>query len=192
MLKLTGAEFVEREDDIIVVGDAALEIAAIFNREARRPLSSGLISPGEMEAMSILGTLVKTVLGDPVVSNEVCFFSIPAEPIDDPEKDVIYHTGVFEKIISECGYKPYSSNEAMAVIYSEAAKENFSGISLSFGSGMTNVALALNAMEGLSFSVARAGDWIDAGAARSVGSTQSRICNKINPGQVRKQKKRKL
>ena len=44
----------------------------------------------------------------------------------------------------DLGYNAISSNEAMAIIFSEAAKENFSALSFSFGSGMTNVALAYN------------------------------------------------
>ena len=43
-------------------------------------------------------------------------------------------------------------------------------------SGMTNVALAVNTVEALSFSVARGGDWIDKHAAMAVGATQARIC----------------
>ena len=41
---------------------------------------------------------------------------------------------------------------------------------------MTNVALSINGVEGMAFSCARGGDWIDAGAAKAVGSTASRIC----------------
>ena len=96
--------------------------------------------------------------------------------MDQPDRDIIYHRGVFERIVRECGFTPIASNEAMAVIFSETAKDGFSGVALSFGSGMTNVALAVNTIEGLSFSVARGGDWIDRGAAKAVGSTQARIC----------------
>jgi hypothetical protein len=64
----------------------------------------------------------------------------------------------------------------MAIIFSETAEENFSGLALSFGSGLTNVALAINTIEGLSFSVAMAGDWVDRGAAQSVGGTRARMC----------------
>jgi len=179
MLKLSGAEFIERveEDDIIVVGDAAMEIAAVYNKEVRRPLSSGLVSAGELEAVSILGVLIKNVLGEPVIPGEACYFSVPADPIDQLDRDIIYHTGIFDKILTELGFTAYASNEAMAVIYSETSKDQFSGISLSFGSGMLNAALAVNAMEGLSFSVARAGDWLDRGAAKSLGTTQARICS---------------
>ena len=176
MLKLSGADFVEREDDVLILGDAALEIANIFGQEARRPLAGGLVSSSELDGLEVLGLLVRHVLGEPVEPGEYCYFSIPADPIDQPDKDVIYHKGVFEKIVSECGYTPVASNEAMGILFSEAAKDGFSGIALSFGSGMTNVALAVNTIEGLSFSVGRAGDWIDKGAAKAIGSTSARMC----------------
>lgn len=176
MLKLSQTSFVERDGEVLVLGDAALEIANVFGREARRPLSDGLISSSESDSLEVLGLLVQEVLGKPKVEDEICYFSVPAEPVDQPDRDIIYHRGVFERIISECGYDPIASNEAMAVIYSETAREGFSGISMSFGAGMTNVALAVNTIEGLSFSIARGGDWLDRGAAKAVGSTQARIC----------------
>jgi hypothetical protein len=176
MLKLSGANFIEREDDVLILGDAALETANIFGQEARRPLRAGLISPSEVDSLEVLGLLVKHVLGEPMEKNEVCYFSVPAAPVDKLGQDVVYHQGVFERIVRECGYEPYPANESMAIIYSETASDGFSGIALSFGSGMTNIALAVNTIEGLCFSVERGGDWIDAGAARSVGSTQARIC----------------
>jgi hypothetical protein len=176
-LILAKTSFVERDDEVLLLGDAAMEIANVFGREARRPLAGGLISPSETESLEVLGLLVREVLGEPAEEGEICYFSVPAPPIDRPEKDIIYHQGVFERIIEECGYEPYASNEAMAIVFSECAAEDFSGVAMSFGSGMTNVALAINTIEGLSFSVARGGDWIDRGAAENFeGSTQARMC----------------
>jgi hypothetical protein len=174
-LKLSGVNFIEREDGVIIVGDAALEIANVFGKEARRPLSQGLISPGELEALDVLGVLVRNVLGEPKEEDEVCYFSVPASPVD-ADRDVVYHRGVFSRIIEECGYDPYPGNEAMAIIYNETASEGFSGLAISFGAGMCNIALAINGLEGMSFSAARGGDWIDAGAAKAVGSTRARMC----------------
>ena len=177
MLKLSGVNFIDRgEDGIIVVGDAAMEMANVFSREVRRPLSAGLISAGEMDALEILGIMIKNLLGAPAEANEACYFSVPASPVDDPTRDVIYHKGVFERIVTECGYNAIAGNEAMAIVYAECAKEMFSGLGISFGSGMCNIALSINGIEGMAFSVARGGDWIDAGAAKAVGSTASRIC----------------
>lgn len=176
MLKLSGVNYVATDDGLVIVGDAAYDMANMFSREVRRPLQSGLISAGEIDALEILGILVKHVLGEPQSENEICYFSVPAAPVDDPDRDVVYHRGVLERIVNECGFKAYPSNEALAIIYSECAKDGFSGIAFSFGSGMTNVALAMGTIEGLSFSVARGGDWIDHGAAKSTGSTQARMC----------------
>jgi hypothetical protein len=176
MLKLSGVQFIDRGDDgIIIVGDAALEMANVFGREARRPLSQGLIASGEMDALEVLGVMVKNVLGEPATDKEICYFSVPASPVDET-RDVVYHRGVFERIIEECGYAAYASNEAMAIIYAETAKDGFSGLGISFGSGMCNLALSVSGMEGMSFSVARGGDWIDGGAAKATGATQSRMC----------------
>lgn len=175
MLKLSGVDFIEREDELIVVGDSALEMANVFGKEARRPLSGGLIAAGEMDALDVLGVLVRNVLGEPKEEGEICYFSVPAAPVDDLTRDVVYHQAVFERIVSECGYEAEPSNEAMAIIFSETAKEGFSGLAISFGSGMCNIALAINTIEAMSFAVARGGDWIDAGAAKAVGATRSRM-----------------
>lgn len=176
MLKLSGVSYVERGEELLILGDPALDTANIFGREVRRPLSAGLVSSSDIDAMEVLGLLIKNVLGEPKSPKEVCYFSVPAAPVDRPGQDVIYHRGVLGKIIAECGYTPMAGNEAMAIIYAETAKEGFSGVGISFGSGMTNVAVSLNTIEAMSFSVARGGDWIDAGAAKSIGGTQSRLC----------------
>jgi len=176
MLKLSDTSYVEREDDMLILGDAAMEMANVFGGDPRRPLAGGLISASEQDALGVLKLLIQNVLGDPATSDEVCYFSVPAPPLDQPDRDIIYHRGVFERIVEECGFDPFPANEAMAIIFSECAPEGFSGLSFSFGSGMTNVALALNTTEVLSFSVQRGGDWIDKHAAQAVGMTQAQMC----------------
>ena len=176
MLRLSGVDFFERSGELLIVGDKALEIANVFGKEARRPLSQGLLAAGEIDALEVLGLMIKQVLGTPSIPNEICYYSVPAAPVDAPDRDIIYHQGVLGRIVTECGFKAIPSNEAMAVIFNETSKDGFSGVGLSFGSGMSNVALAVNTIEGMSFSVARGGDWIDAGAAKATGSTQARMC----------------
>lgn len=176
MLKLSDTSFITREEDVLILGDAAMEMANVFGGNPRRPLAGGLISARESDALGVLKLLIQNVLGEPKVEDEVCYFSVPAPPLDQPDKDIIYHKGVFERIVEECGYDPFPANEAMAIIFSECAAEGFSGLAFSFGSGMTNVALALNTTEVLSFSVQRGGDWIDEHASQAVGWTQAQMC----------------
>tara|TARA_Y100000592_G_C5444180_1_gene305052 strand:- start:190 stop:1164 length:975 start_codon:yes stop_codon:yes gene_type:complete len=175
MLKMGSSNFIQRDDLLYIIGDQALEVANIFGREARRPLSQGLISNSESESLDILAFIIQSLIGNG--NGENCFYSIPAKPIDNPSKDVIYHKRVFERIIAECGYKPCASNEAMAIVFSEASETQFSAISFSFGSGMTNVAISLNGIECLTFSIQVGGDWIDKGASQALGMTQARACS---------------
>jgi hypothetical protein len=176
-LKMSKVDYVEKEGSLVVIGDSALTMANLFKREARRPLSRGIISAGEIDAQEILSLLTYQVLEDPIVEGEHCFFSVPASPIDEPSQDIIYHTEVFRKIIGEHGYTAHPTNEAMAIIFSQCAEENFSGLSVSFGAGMCNIALAYQANEAMVFSVARGGDWIDACSAKAVGKTASQMCS---------------
>lgn len=175
-LKMSKVNYVEKGGTLIVLGDDALTMANLFKQDVRRPLSRGVISAGELDAQEVLGLLTKEVLSAPKVEKEHCFYSVPAAPIDVDDQDVIYHQEVFRKILTEHGYTAHPTNEAMAIIYSQCAKENFSGLAVSFGSGMCNIALSYQATKGMEFSVARGGDWIDSHAAKAVGKTASQMC----------------
>lgn len=176
-LKMSQIDYVEKEGQLIVIGDSALKMANLFKREARRPLSRGVISAGELDAQEILSLMAFQVLKEPTVPGEHCFYSVPAVPVDNPDQDVLYHQEIFRKILSEHGYTAHPMNEAMAIIYSQCAEESFSGLAVSFGSGMCNVALGYETVMGLDFSLARGGDWIDLHAAKAVGSTAARMCS---------------
>ena len=180
-LKIGKIPFVEREEDIIIVGDAALEISSTFDTPLRRPLSAGLISAGDRDSLDVLQILIKEVLGEPKEPKEICYFSVPANPIDS-SRDIVYHTGVLERIIANCGYEPYPSNEAMAIIYSETEEHNFSGIALSFGSGMTNIAIAVNALSRLECSVTYGGDYIDQSISKALNIPQAVVCSRKEAG----------
>ncbi len=175
-LKMTKVPYVEHEGALVVLGDSAMQYAALFKRDVRRPLARGVIAAGELDAQQILSLLVFNVLDVPLEDGELCYYSVPAAPIDDPGQDVVYHQEVFRKIIGDHGYKPMPANEAMAVIYSQCADTMFSGVGISFGSGMVNVALAYQTVQALAYSHTRAGDWVDTHAAKAIGSTPVRVC----------------
>jgi len=175
-LRLSKVDYVERGGALVVLGDSALTMANLFNREVRRPLSKGVIAAGELDAQQILSLLISNVVGEPIGETEHCYYSVPAAPVDDAAQDIVYHQEVFRKILNELGFTPHPMNEAMAIIYSQCAAENFSGLSVSFGSGMGNIALAYQTIKGMDFSVARGGDWVDGHAAKAVGSTAARMC----------------
>jgi hypothetical protein len=177
MLKISNTSYVEVDDKLLVIGDEALETANLFNREARRPMAGGLVASGEIDAQQVIGLMMKGILGSPRKENEKCCYSVPAAAVDVGGSNVVYHSKVLGRILTELGYTAEPVNEALAVVYSECAKSNFSGLGISYGSGMTNICLSYNAMSALEFSVGRGGDWIDQGASKAVGVTAAKICS---------------
>jgi hypothetical protein len=139
-------------------------------------MSKGILAPGELLAEKILLVLLENILGKAKVPNELCYYSVPAVPIDR-DVDIIYHQAMFSKLLSSptLNYKPKSMNEGAAIIYSNAAKEQFSALSISMGAGMLNICLMYQTLIGMTFSLSRGGDYVDEAAARSVASTSSRI-----------------
>jgi hypothetical protein len=175
-LKLSNISYDEVDDVLVVTGEKSFQMANLFKQEVQRPLSKGLISPGALKAQKILNNLVFSVL-DVNYDSEHCFYSVPSNPVDLPEQDVDFHRELFRRIITQHGYVAHPTNEALAIIYSECTDTNFSGLAMSFGAGLCNVALAYNTVMGLNFSIAKGGgDWVDSHAATATGSSAARMC----------------
>jgi hypothetical protein len=160
--------YVIHNNIMIVLGDEAFQLANIFNRTTRRPMKDGMISPAEVDAMTMIRLIIEKVLGEPQGDGEVCYFSVPGEPIDSTA-NVIYHQGVFEALLGKLGYQPRAMNEGHAVVFAELADHDFSGIGISCGGGMFNVCVAFKSIPALTFSTSRGGDWIDKNVAAVLG-----------------------
>jgi hypothetical protein len=173
MLTKLGVAYVVHEGKFIVLGEPAFELANIFGRETRRPMSGGLISPSEVDAAPMMRLLISKALGQPTVPEEPVYFSVPAESIDR-DNNVMYHKGLFEGMLRKMGYRPTAIGEGHAVVFSELAERDFTGVGLSFGGGMVNVCVSYKTIPALAFSIARAGDWVDKNAAEVLGIPRSR------------------
>ena len=173
--ELTDISYVEGDEgEIFIIGEDAFKFANIFNQKVSRPMEKGLISPKEISAIDVLTLMIKDLIGDVGGKEIFCSFSVPAEAVDEG-RSVSYHENVFARILGSLGINYTSVNEAMAIIYSECAKEKFSGLGLSFGAGMSNTCLSFRGIEALKFSTARAGDWIDKQVAESLNIIPNRV-----------------
>ncbi len=173
MLTKLNVQYVVINGKMVVVGDPAFELANIFNREMRRPMKDGVISPKETEAMPIEKLLLENLLGTPTQPNENCYFSVPADPID-ADFNVVYHKGLFSGILKKMGYNPKPLLEGHSVVFAELANDDFTGIGISCGGGMFNICVSYKSIPALSFSTSRAGDWIDRNVATVLGIKASR------------------
>lgn len=173
MLTKLKVPYVVHNGKLVVIGEAAFELANVFGRETRRPMCDGLISPNEQDALPMMKMIIQKILGEPRVQGENCYFCVPA-PSLDVDNNVVYHQGLFESLINKLGYKAHAINEAHAVVFSELAENDFTGIGLSFGGGMANACIAYKSIPCVSFSVARGGDWIDKNVANVLGVPRSK------------------
>ena len=65
--------------------------------------------------------------------------------------------------------------EGLAVVYSELADTQYTGIGMSFGAGMCNIVYSFMGMPVFAFSLSRGGDWIDSHAAKHTDETNNVI-----------------
>jgi hypothetical protein len=174
MLTKLGVQYVLHNKRMYVMGNPAFELANIFNRETRRPMSAGLLSPHEADALPIIRLLVSQTLGEPARENESCFFSVPGEPIDQ-QMNVVYHRDIFSGLLTKLGFKPTAMAEGHAVVFAELSADDFTGIGISCGAGMFNICVAYKTVPALAFSTSRGGDWIDTNAAMVLGMKAPRV-----------------
>lgn len=173
MLTKMGVQYVVLNNKMIVVGDPAFDLANIYNRETRRPMKHGMISPDEADALPIEKLLIERLLGSPVCRGEHVYFSVPADPIDF-DMNVVYHQNIFKGLLEKLGYIAKPIPEGLCVVLSELAEDDFTGIGISCGGGMFNVAVAYKATAPLRFATSRGGDWIDRNVAMALGIKASR------------------
>jgi hypothetical protein len=168
MLTRLGVPYVVQGKKMYVLGEPAFRLANVLNRGTRRPMKDGLISPREQDALPIMKLMIGSILGEPRTASEVCFYSVPGDPVDS-DLSVAYHRDLFDAVLQALGYKPSHVIEGHAVTFAELAEEDFTGIGVSCGGGMFNVCVAYKSMPALTFSSARSGDWVDLNVGQALG-----------------------
>ena len=113
------------------------------------------------------------MLGKPAGTGEKVFFSVPADSVNGG--NLAYHERSCREILTGLGYHPTAINEGLAVVFAELESSNYTGIGISCGSGMCNVCLAVLSVPVITFSIPRAGDFIDMRAAGATGEVSHRI-----------------
>lgn len=175
MLEQMGVPYYEEKGKLYLVGDDAFEMATTFAKDLRRPMASGVISSGEMEAVPMITRMIGKLLTDSnVEKGSKVAYSCPANPIDT-EIDNVFHKSIIEGVLSHYDMEPMEVIEAHAVAIDALGKDDFTGIALSFGGGMVNTCVVYRTLPALSFSSCRSGDWVDQKAAKACGESTSRI-----------------
>lgn len=174
MLQRNKIDFYRHNGELFVYGDGSEKFANMFNQEIRRPMSFGLLNPCERDGFQIMQAILRGLLKKHKPGASKICFSIPSAPTGS-ESSLVYHENMVKRFLTDLGYQSKSVNEGMAVVLAELANENFSGIGLSFGGGMCNACMAYLSVPIFTFSLAKAGDWIDASVGAVTGESATRV-----------------
>lgn len=158
---------------IVIYGNESARFAELMNGEIRRPMTKGTLDARESDALKQIRQVITSMTGAPRDGQTICF-TVPAPPVGAQES-VTYHESTLRQMLGDLGYATRSVNEAMAVIYSELESSNYTGIGVSLGGGLCNVAMSYLAMPIFSFSVPKAGDYVDSSAAAMTGERANSI-----------------
>lgn len=160
---------------IMVQGNESEKLAGLLNAEIRRPMTRGFLDPREEGNLQAIRELLVSLLGyrDPFRERKVTF-TIPAPPLGS-EENLTFHEKTVKQVLSDLGYESNSINEGLAVVYGELEDSNYTGIGISCGGGLCNVCLAYLSVPVLSFSVPKAGDFIDTQASQISGERANRV-----------------
>jgi nucleoid DNA-binding protein len=158
-----------------VYGNEAARFANVFNTEVRRPMMGGTLNPTEDYSLPVISAIIQQLVRK-TKKNESLRFSVPgALRGASSSSDLVYHEAMLKNLLESMGYNAKAVNEGLAVVFAELQNENFSGIGISCGGGMCNVALAFMSLPVLTFSTAKAGDYIDRSVASVTGEAATRI-----------------
>lgn len=174
VLKKERIPCVVQESEITVYGDESERFANLFHTETRRPMRRGVLNPDELSSPAIVREIVTLVTGEKSGRGQRLCFSIPAAPLGGGEQ-VVTHQTQMTKILTDLGYEVRSIPEGLAVVYGELESSNYTGIGISCGGGLCNVCLSYLSVPVFSFSMPKAGDYIDASAGNDRGESATRI-----------------
>lgn len=173
-LQRQGVDHYRQDEELIVFGSSAEKFAHMFNAECRRPMARGVLNPRESAATHVLESILGSLIPNAGKQGEVLAFSVPAA-CEQTGDDLTYHEETLKRYLAGRGYTPLAVNEGLAVVLAELANEGFTGIGISCGGGMCNVALAYLSVPSLTFSMARGGDYIDSAVGSVVQESATRV-----------------
>ncbi len=159
---------------IIVNGNESEKFAEFLGVEMRRPMTRGTLDPKEPESLNQIRNIIAAMTGPAAKEGQRLCFTVPAPPLGADES-LTYHESTLRQVLTSLGYETRALNEGMAVVFGELDSSNYTGIGISCGGGLCNVAMAYLSVPVLSYSIAKAGDHIDTSAAAVTGERANRI-----------------
>jgi len=173
VLKKEGIPHNVNGPEIVVHGNEAEKFADLMDVDTRRTMTRGVLSSTESESLNMIRQIIGTLVGSSKDKQKLCY-TVPAASLGS-EDNLTYHEATLRQILTDLGFEVKSINEGLAVVYAELESTNYTGVGISCGGGLCNVCFSYLSIPVLSFSMPKAGEFIDASAASMTGERATRI-----------------
>ncbi len=173
VLQKEGVPHTVEGNEILVHGNESERFADLLNKDIRRTMTRGVLNPDEPDSVRLVREITASLAGKGEKGQKLCF-TVPAAPLG-AEENLTYHEATIRQILNELGFEAKNINEGLAVVYAELESTNYTGIGISCGGGLCNVCLSYLSVPVVSFSIPKAGDFIDSSAASVTGERANRI-----------------
>jgi len=171
-LEKRGSNFITEDTNFCVVGEDAMQIALDRNDSSMRPMRKGVISPKDKANIPMLKLLLKSLVGKG--GGDKLVYSVPAAPIEE-DFDIEYHSLILNMFFDEIWFKATPINEGFAIGLNELIEEGVTGVTISAGAGMSNIAVIAQGDPIITFATTRSGDFIDTQVGRALDISPSLV-----------------
>lgn len=180
LLDQSAVPYAACEGNLVLLGDAAAEFAALFQTQPLPLLPGGKLPSDDPPARQILASLVELLIPRAQHAGEICCLLLPGKA-GDRERDF------FTRLVHLQGYTPRRLDAGLAVVLAELAPKAFTGIGISLGASSCEATLAHRGREVARCTVPHGGNQIDEQLARADRSAASR--QSLDPHEVGRWKK---
>lgn len=156
-----GVTWATCDDNIVLMGDAAVRWAPAIQAPLKRVLPHGRIVAGDPVVRQILQVIFEMVLPTPRRPAEVCCLTLPAAAAEHTVE-----TEYFARIVERAGYQPVFISQSHAMGLSELGKSQLTGCAITFGAAGCEASILRHGREVWHGAVARGVDWVDEETAR--------------------------
>lgn len=160
-------------------GAHSVPFSQAFDVNLERTMKLGCLNSVDENCADVLARITLDGVGAAQAAESPLVFSVPSPPASTPVGEeparFIHHRMVLQRMFEQFGYQATPLAEGEAVVYAELGDTGYTGIGVSFGAGLVNVALNYMALPVTSFSLQRGGDFVDESSASVTGGKTSRM-----------------
>ena len=137
LLQQADVQFIPCDDALIVLGDAATDVAESLSLPTIPALPSGVLPPSDPLGRQVVAALAESIIPVANHKGEPCAFVAPGGVIDpnDPGLNFV------SRILRLLDYEPIVMNPAHALVLAEMGDQQFTGVGLSLGESVSVLAV---------------------------------------------------